>query len=368
MNIYKRGNVYWIKYQVGGKVYRQSTRAKNKRVAQALADAITTARRAPTFDEAVAILRIIYAEQPDAGVPIEAAWDTFVRMAAATGRNAVEDRTTSTRKSHWLRFVAWLKKNRATVRTVEGVTSPVAAAFASHLATSGLKAKTRINIIGNLSAIWSALKGASSRIVNPWGDLRPAKTDSVRRAAFTREQEEAVIAAASKIGLGWPAACVIARDTGLRYEDVALLRWSEVDMHGQMFHIEPKKTKRHGIMVHLPMSAAIVGALSAIVHDGEYVLPLHAKWYSVHGTRRGSPIRFREVLDAAGVKGEEYTFHSWRHTAATRLAEAGVGKETRKAILGHTTDAMAEHYDHDQHMAEKRAAVEAVERMRRGEV
>ena len=42
-----------------------------------------------------------------------------------------------------------------------------------------------------------------------------------------------------------------------------------------------------------------------------------------------------------------------------RLAGAGVGLETRKRILGHTVDATARRYDHDEHLAEVKAAMEA---------
>ena len=72
-------------------------------------------------------------------------------------------------------------------------------------------------------------------------------------------------------------------------------------------------------------------------------------------------LNFREVLVAAGIDPDDgpYTFHSRRHTAAPRLAEAGAHIETRKKILGHTTDMNAERYDHSPHLNETRAAIEA---------
>jgi integrase len=65
------------------------------------------------------------------------------------------------------------------------------------------------------------------------------------------------------------------------------------------------------------------------------------------------------VLDAAEITGNGYTIHSWRHTAATRLAESGADMETRKRILGHRTDEMAAHYDHAAHLEQTRAALNA---------
>jgi integrase len=43
----------------------------------------------------------------------------------------------------------------------------------------------------------------------------------------------------------------------------------------------------------------------------------------------------------------------------SRLAEAGADIETAKRLLGHTSDAMSEHYDHADHMDELTAAIEA---------
>ena len=77
---------------------------------------------------------------------------------------------------------------------------------------------------------------------------------------------------------------------------------------------------------------------------------------------QGCEINFKEVLDAAGVTGDGYTFHSWRHTMRSRLGEAGADMETAKRLLGHTSDAMSLHYDHAEHLDELRAAVEAAEK------
>ena len=91
-----------------------------------------------------------------------------------------------------------------------------------------------------------------------------------------------------------------------------------------------------------------VGALAT-----DRVLP----WLREYGPK--DERRFSTVLKRAGLDPERYSFHSWRHLIASRLGEAGVGIETRKRILGHTTNEMARHYDHSQHLDEMRAAVEA---------
>ena len=51
--------------------------------------------------------------------------------------------------------------------------------------------------------------------------------------------------------------------------------------------------------------------------------------------------------------------HDLRHTAATKMAEAGVPESTMLAIMGHMSRAMLERYSHIR-MAAKRAAVECL--------
>ena len=64
------------------------------------------------------------------------------------------------------------------------------------------------------------------------------------------------------------------------------------------------------------------------------------------------------MLLKAGVSGN-FTFHSWRHTFRTRLAEAGVSDEIAKRLGGWTVDKTAMRYDHDGRLGELAVAVEA---------
>jgi len=51
--------------------------------------------------------------------------------------------------------------------------------------------------------------------------------------------------------------------------------------------------------------------------------------------------------------------HDLRHTAATKMAEAGTPESTMLALMGHMSRAMLERYSHIR-MAAKREAVEAL--------
>ena len=357
MRLYKRGNVWWVRFVSGGKEYRNTTRTGDRAVAVAFLKSLKVARQMPTFKDAVEVLRILFKEKPEGVVPLEAAWSVYERIASSLGRLAISERGKQRRANTLRNFVAWCKRDRPMVKTVEDVLPPVAAAYAEALAKSGRKSKTRGNVLGELGTIWRTLEKTSAEIHNPWGALAPKNTDSERGKAFTTEEVALVLNAARKVGKDWFAVCTIALHTGLRYGDVATLKWSQID--GETLHVKPRKTERFGIVANLPIIAPVAAALAEMPKRGEYVFPLHAGWYGNRGRLSRDALSFREVLAAAGLDGRGFTFHSFRHTAATRLAGAGVSVETRKRILGHTEDATADRYDHAAHVAEVRAALEA---------
>ena len=358
IRIYKRGEVWWLDYFARGKRVRQSTKCGDRKAARRFADAIETAARVPTFEQAVEVLRMVYGETPANVTPLSDAWMAYERLAKATGKTT---ENMARRKSVLERLLRWIAKERPRVECVEAVDGPCAAAFAAHLAGQGIKTKTRANIIGELGTIWRLMEKGSAGVHNPWGGLMPRITDAQRGEAFTPEQEVAVLSAAEKVGKDWLPVCQIMRLTGLRYSDVARLTWAEVG--ADAITLKPHKTARHGIAVTLPLIPQLRAVVDGIERRGDCLFPLHAGLYGNRGRASREALNFREVLDAAGVKGNGYTIHSWRHTAATRLAEAGVGIETRKRILGHTEDATANRYDHAAHYAEVAAAMEGAARV-----
>ena len=358
MKLSKKGKFWWIDYRANGKRYRQSTGATTYAAAKVWMEQIDIARKMPTFESAVEVLRKFYEDAPSAGsTPIDAIWEIYERLAKATGKQTADPRGMVRRKNQLDRFLDWLKSKRPTIKTAEQITGPIAAGFAAHLADSGLKTKTRANIIGELGTIWKMLEKASADIKNPWSNLSPKNTDGERGLAFTPDEEKRLFEAAAHVGKDWHPVCVLMRHTGLRYSDVARLKWTDLD--GDIIKTRPHKTAAHKISVMIPLTDAAKAAVNALDRRGDYLFPLHAELYGDRSRASRDVLNFREVLDTAGISGSGYTIHSWRHTAATRLAETGADMETRKRILGHRTDEMAAHYDHAAHLEQTRAALDA---------
>lgn len=303
-------------------------------------------------------------EREGAGLPIAQLWATYERFMSMRDRKPGE-RLVKQRKKNLEDFIEWTK-TEFPVATVEEVTFECAMAYAEHLKKKStpkdkkhkakLKDKSRKEYIGNLSTIWKAAE-ALYGVRNPWKDLRPTVRDGQRHAAFTRDQERAVLAAAKASAVPhWYEACLIARWTGLRKHDVVFLEWSKVDFEKGVIRVKPIKTQGYNIEVEVPMVSVLRDALKGLFVKGrKYVLPEFAKVYP------GDPedCTFAAILKAAGVDDPTITFHSWRHTFRTRLAEAGVSNDLAKRLGGWTQDATVQRYDHADKTEEIRQALES---------
>jgi len=282
--------------------------------------------------------------------------DALTTLGRTIGKRTYENRQIAVH-----RLTGWIRDNHPAADSIEAVDHAVALRFAQHLTESGLKTKTRRNLIDDLSTVWRTIEQTHPHLsANPWPRVRPQVTDGETGKPFTRTQEKAVFAAAERAGKGWPLACLLARHTGLRYSSVARLKWDEVDLDVGVIRHTPPKTSRHKIRVTVPLVGTLLAALRTARQEapGEvYVLPLHAKAYH-RRTLKSGPGAFAPILAAAKV-GEGYTFHSWRHTFRTRLSEAGVADDIAKRLGGWTEDATAALYDHADRIPEIRAALES---------
>lgn len=365
MHIYKRGNVWWWECQKDNKRYRGTTGCTKKADALKFIERMKVVKKADTRAAALQMVDILFPPEKPVGLPLDGAWDEFVRLANATGRLSGAARTNETKERVFRRFLAWVRKNCPSVENVEDVDGPIAGRFAADLALeksrkgTPLSEKTRQNVITELSTIWKLLEKASGSVRNPWGGLTPKITKETRKEPFSVVQEQAIFKAAKEIGKDWWLACMIGRHTGLRYGDVATMAWSEVHFDKGYLLLKPNKTRRFKVEVCIPMVPELKDALfeAEKCRKGDFVLPFHAELYGKKGHSVYDALNFREVLNAAGVEGEQYTFHSWRHTLRSRLADSGASIETAKRLLGHSSDEMSLRYDHSAHVDESLAAL-----------
>jgi hypothetical protein len=269
MYLYKRGKIWWWEVQRDGRRCRGSFGTTNKEEAKKIAQRMKIVETVDSRKVALQIVDALFPPEKVPGIGIDSAWEEYLRVAGATGRLTITQRTFETRRGTWGRFITWLKANAPAVRNIEDVDGPIAAKFAASLAsdkgTRGkvISEKSRRNIISELSTVWISLEKASAGIRNPWGGLTPKITTESRKEPFTAVQERSVMNAARKVGKDWWLACMIGRHTGLRYGDVATMVWSEVHFDKGYLLLKPNKTRRFKVEVCIPMVPELKDALLA---------------------------------------------------------------------------------------------------------
>ncbi|HRR33630.1 MAG TPA: tyrosine-type recombinase/integrase [Kiritimatiellia bacterium] len=358
---FRNSNNWWYSiYRPGLPRLQGTTGTPDKETAKLVEMSIRAAhQKNSSADKLHAMIDMLLGNTSTDGLPLAGLWPEYERSVKTSGKQ-ISALMMSHRRQWCGNFVKWASEHHTATKTIEDVDRACASAYAIFLASRGTKSKTRANILSGLATIWTSLQRVRDGITNPWKLVIPSVTDGERGKAFSHEQELAVMESAKQVGDNWWIVCMIARPTGLRFGDIANLSWDKINMNDRIIEIAPSKTARYGIAVRIPISNALYGALeSADIKCGLLFPDMSQKQRSGH-SNRGTP--FGLVLKAAGLDDKGYTFHSWRHTLRTRLAEAGVSDEIAKRLGGWTDDNTARRYDHDGRMNDLREAVERASR------
>jgi integrase len=211
----------------------------------------------------------------------------------------------------------------------------------------------------------------SRAIGKPWSFLWPKVRKQEERkdigVALTPEEEARLLESAGKKSR-WHTASIIIRAlllTGMRSGELTGAAWGQVDFERRVLTVGRAKTSS-GTGRMIPMNNDLFVLLSA-----------HAAWFTdkfgetrpeyflfPFGSVPNDPTRPTTTLKTAWDSirkdsGVSCRLHDLRHTAVTKLAEAGTPESTMLSLVGHMSRAMLERYSHIR-MAAKREAVESL--------
>ena len=136
--------------------------------------------------------------------------------------------------------------------------------------------------------------------------------------------------------------------TGCRLQEIAGLRWSEVNFEQSLLELADSKT---GKSVR-PLGAAALNILQSIAKtdDTDFVFPASVGESSYQGLKRHWP----KIMKRAQLTG--VTPHTLRHTVGSTATSAGEALALTGAILGHANMQSTAIYAHVQRGPSKRAA------------
>jgi integrase len=289
----------------------------------------------------------------------------------------------------WLR--EWLQGKKAT--KAEGTFLKYENAINGFLASLGSRAKFNVNQIAPREILrWRDAQIAEGKSPSTANDhvkiARMALTSARRQGYITHNPAEAVemlaedtdparqpfaveqVKALLRAADGdWRGAIMVALYTGARLQDVANMRWESVDLQNKWIAFRVGKTKQR---LKLPMHEALhefLLELPAPDNGKAFLFPSLAGKGT--GGKSGLSMAFARIMGLAHVRGEvvrerqgekgrsvnSLSFHSFRHTLTSIMANAGVPVEVRQKFTGHASAKMNQHYTHHE-IATLRAAVE----------
>lgn len=212
---------------------------------------------------------------------------------------------------------------------VTRLTVPIVRALVERRQKQGYKPRTILAILDVLRMVLRQAMADGIVEQNVVELVRRPRLERKEAAHLTADEQQRFLAAAKDDDLF--SLFVVALDTGLRRGELLALTWSDV-VDGTVVVREAKTAAGERVV---PLSPRAQAALAALERRPGRIWVANPTTV----TRRTAAICAK-----AGVR--RLTTHGLRHTASTRMQEAGLPLEIRRRILGHTRGEMTLHYTH----------------------
>ncbi len=256
----------------------------------------------------------------------------------------VSDGTARKYKSQWKALREWAGEKAG--RPVDAWTAQDGADYYEALKKRH-SATTANDHLRFLSMIFERAVRLGHRANNPIAALDRARNDSVERETFTRGQTAAVLRACRRgKRRDWCALVALGWHTGHRIQD--LLDVTKERMNGDLVTIRPRKKGGYGRAIVLPIPRWLARMVARM---GDF--------RTIHkADNRAGRVsdEFIGWMRAAGVdplpvvRGKRTThrrsFHSFRHSMASRLVAAGVTSDLARLVTDHESEAVRKRYVH----------------------
>jgi integrase len=213
---------------------------------------------------------------------------------------------------------------------------------------------------------WSCERGIID--VSPCEKIRAPAAEQSRDRVLVDDEIKLVWQAAD--ALAWPFghAVKLLLLTGGRRDEICEARWSEIDLAARTWTL-PASRSKNGQAHVIPLSSAALQILEALPRfEGCDLLFTTNGKTSISGWSRAKRQIDREIAALRGAEAEpiaHWQLHDLRRTAASKMAELGIGPHVIEAALNHksgTIKGVARIYNRFEYGPEKRHALDALAR------
>jgi integrase len=334
MAVYKRGKIWWYKFNWNGEPVRESTKQSNKRTAEQM----EAARRTELAKGEVGIKKKERAPKlADFASRFTAAVETSCAEKPATvafykGKLSVLVKHLGTRRLDEIEEAEVEQYTQKRANTKSRRDQPLSPASVNR----------------ELATLRRLL-----RLAHEWKILDRVPRIHLLRGEHQREfvlshQQEALFFEAAEGRCDLRDVAMVLIDTGLRIRECLTLEWTDVRM-------EPAQGAQHGYLTvrrknaknsksrNVPLTARVVEVLrrrnpagSGLVFHRADGQPLYQTWLNEQQAE------IRRLLKMPA----DFVLHSFRHTYGTRLGETGADAFTIMKLMGHSTVTVSQRYVH----------------------
>jgi integrase len=323
MGLFRRGQVWWMRFKVQGRLERRSTRTTNRKLAQRVFDRVKG-----ELAEGVWFQKL-----PREDRTFEEMMEKYMVEHSARNKAPKTNLRDRSLNDHLVGNFGNMFLTQITPRLI--------AEYKVKRREEGAAAKTVNNELILMGHAFNlAIKEWEWVNENPVKKVSKEKVNNLIERWLTFEEENRLLSVSPK----WLREIIIfAINTGLRQSEILSLQWSRVDLSRKTVTILEEQKNQGRDTLPLSEEALTVLKERARVGRGEtnYV------FYNKVGRRiaaRNLQRAFCSALKKSGI--EKLRFHDLRHTFATRLVQAGVDIYTVQKLGRWKTISMVMRYAH----------------------
>lgn len=292
-------------------------------------------------------------------VEITRKWDEYSQEWLGLQVQRVEERSLESYTSHVRQFTRWMGTQAG--MSLNLITGTMMQAWYFDMLDEGKKAATVNNNVKTLQAVFDRARAEGFCPRNPAELILRQYSEKDIREPFTLEDVAQIIThlGKHKEHLDWLTVSLLGLCTGQRLQDCASAAWKHFKVKNglRIWTLTQGKT---GTTVQIPIVEPLESHLKRLATQRPGLLLAPSLADTPSGSPTGLSVQFSTLLDAAGLKREKReklegskgqswtnkTFHSFRHTTNSLLANAGISDDIRRKITGHTTTKMNQVYTH----------------------
>jgi len=316
--VYKRGNIYWIRYAgIDGRIVRESSGSEKFKKAENL----LIKRKQDIREGKMPEIKVIKNH-------------TFKELAAEYRKWAERQRSYNSKKF----FISHLE-NKFGLLPLRRFNTMMIEQFQTEEIQNKKKPATINRYVATLSHMFTKAVEWDMVEEETLKRIRKAKLlpENNRRLRYLSKDESQKLVKACEIHL--KPIVTTALNTGMRRGEILSLKWDQVDLKNGFILLDVTK---NGERREVPINATVKDALHGLIRRLD--IP-----YVFYDPRSGKPfLDVKRSFHSACKKAKinNFHFHDLRHTFASHLVMAGVDLTTVKELLGHKTLTMTLRYAH----------------------